>query len=229
MELTALASMQKDALINGLTNLVTVDNLYSTAKDIVKAMGRPNVDAYFTDPKTQPPLQPKPDPKMAELAMKAQLEERGLNLKAEIEKIQAQADIATQDRKTAAEMALADKKFQLESQLALIEHQAKMAEHHESMSMKREAHQQTMQREGAKFQMESHHKTMDANAKLAETGMAQGEDGAVVPHPAIADALKAVADTNARLEKALTAPRRTRAIKDKKTGTWESVSSVEAH
>ena len=50
----------------------------------------------------------------------------------------------------------------------------------------------------------THHKTMDANAKLAEKGLAQDESGGVAAHPAIADALKSVAETNQRLEKILT-------------------------
>jgi hypothetical protein len=49
----------------------------------------------------------------------------GRTAKAEIEKLQAQADIAVQDRKTSAEIALADKKADLEAKLALLEFQMK--------------------------------------------------------------------------------------------------------
>ncbi len=225
--------------------IVSRKNLYNTARRLTKIVGERDPEAFFVDPAKPPdpqqpataPIPPPQDPAIAvktaelqfksqELQVKAQLDQRADERKAQIESVQAQADIATQDRKTQAEIAMAERKFELERELALIEHQAKMAENQQSLDMKREQHQQTMQREDTKFQMDTHHKTMDANAKLAETGMAQGGDGNVVPHPAIADALKAVADTNEKLTKVLGAPRKTRATKDKKTGEWQSVSEV---
>ncbi len=144
-ELTLLMGVQKDALINGLTNLVSVDNLYSSAKELTKALALPDVDAFFTDPKTQPPLQPKPDPKIMELQMKAQLDERADQRKAQIETVQAQADIATQDRKTQAEIAMAERKFQLDERLALLEHQAKMEDHRANMVRDQQKHSQTIE------------------------------------------------------------------------------------
>lgn len=110
-----IVSMQKDALVNGLTNLVTAQNLYNSAKHLVALTDQKDVSEFFTDPSTQPPPEEKPDPKMLELQAKN-----------EIEKTQAQADIASQDRKIASEIALAEKHFQFNSQLKREEHDQKM-------------------------------------------------------------------------------------------------------
>lgn len=115
--LTMLAGLQEKAMASGLTNLVSPEHLYSTAKEIVKALELKNVDAYFSDPKSQPPLQPKPDPKMIELQAKN-----------EIEKTQAQADIAVQTQKTQAEIAANEQKQMIELQMARELHEMKMRE-----------------------------------------------------------------------------------------------------
>lgn len=143
-ELQILAGLQKDALINGLTNLVTIDNLYATAKDFTKALGKPNVDAYFTDPKTQPPLQPKPDPKVIELQMKAQLEQQSMQSKAQIEQQKSQADMQHQAAKTQAEMALAERKAQLEMAMMQEQHRMKMQEGAADAQRASETHQHAM-------------------------------------------------------------------------------------
>jgi hypothetical protein len=116
--LTSLIGLQKEALAAGKTNLVSDDNLYNAAKEFTKLVGLKNVDAYFTDPKTQPAPQPPPDPKLLELQMKNA-----------IETTQAQADIATQQKKLEAEMALAQQKFNLEKELRLLDAQIKADEH----------------------------------------------------------------------------------------------------
>jgi len=115
--LTMLAGLQEKAMASGLTNLVSAEHLYSTAKEIVKALELKNVDAYFSDPKSQPPLQPKPDPKMIELQAKN-----------EIEKTQAQADIAVQTQKTQAEIAANEQKQMIELQMARELHEMRMRE-----------------------------------------------------------------------------------------------------
>jgi hypothetical protein len=116
--LTSLIGLQKEALAAGKANLVSDDNLYNSAKEFTKLVGLKNVDRYFTDPKTQSPPQPGPDPVLIELQMKNA-----------IEATQAQADIATQQKKLEAEMALAQQKFNLEKELRLLDAQIKADEH----------------------------------------------------------------------------------------------------
>ena len=103
---TILMNYQKDALMNGLTNLVTVQNLFNSAKRLVRITGNKNVEEFFTDPSTQPPLQPKPDPKMAEIQAKAQIDQQT-----------AASDAQRQDTKTKADIMIAQQKFELESEL----------------------------------------------------------------------------------------------------------------
>ena len=116
--LMSLIGLQKEALAAGKTNLVSDDNLYNAAKEFTKLVGLKNVDRYFTDPKTLPAPQPGPDPLMLQLQMKNA-----------IETSQAQADIATQQKKIEAEMALAQQKFNLEKELRLLDAQLKVEEH----------------------------------------------------------------------------------------------------
>lgn len=123
--LTLLAGLQEKAMASGLTNLVNADHLYSTAKEIIKTLELKNVDAYFSDPKTRPPVQPKPDPKLIELQAKN-----------EIEKTQAQADMAVQAQKTQAEIALAERKMDMELQMAREMHVMKMREMQMNMEAK---------------------------------------------------------------------------------------------
>jgi hypothetical protein len=116
--LTALIGLQKEALAAGKTNLVSDDNLFSSAKEFTRLVGLKNVERYFTDPRTQPAPQAGPNPALVEL-----------QLRSEIEKAQAQADIATQQKKIESEMALAQQRFELEKQLKLLDAQLKVEEH----------------------------------------------------------------------------------------------------
>jgi hypothetical protein len=116
--LMSLIGLQKQALAAGKSNLVSDDNLYNSAKEFTKLVGLKNVDRYFTDPKTQPAPQPAPHPAMLDMQLRN-------NLKT----AQAQADIATQQKKIESEMALAQQRFELEKQLRLLEAQIKVEEH----------------------------------------------------------------------------------------------------
>jgi hypothetical protein len=116
--LMSLIGLQKQALAAGKSNLVSDDNLYNSAKEFTKLVGLKNVDRYFTDPKTQPAPQPAPHPAMLDMQLRN-------NLKT----AQAQADIATQQKKIESEMALAQQRFELEKQLKLLEAQIKVDEH----------------------------------------------------------------------------------------------------
>jgi hypothetical protein len=116
--LMSLIGLQKEALAAGKSNLVSDDNLYNSAREFTKLVGLKNVDRYFTDPRTQALPQAAPHPALIEM-----------QLKNEIEKTQAQADIATQQKKIESEMALAQQRFELEKQLKLLDAQIKVEEH----------------------------------------------------------------------------------------------------
>jgi hypothetical protein len=122
--LTALIGLQKEALAAGKANLVSDHNLYNAAKEFTRLVGLKNVDAYFSDPRSQPAPQPPPDPAVARIREQAA-----------IEQAQAEADIATQQRKTEAEMALAQQRFELERELKLLDARIKTEQHRQQMTM----------------------------------------------------------------------------------------------
>jgi hypothetical protein len=108
----AVVNLQKEALGAGLSNLVSVQNLYNSAAEVVKLVDLKNVEQFFTDPRTQAPPQPKPDPKLMQIQTQAQLDQQ-----------QAQGHLAIQDRKTQHEAALAQQRFELDKQMALLQHE----------------------------------------------------------------------------------------------------------
>ena len=108
----AVINLQKEALAGGLSNLVTVQNLYNSAAEVVKLVDLKNVDQFFTDPKTQPVPQPRPDPKLMQIQTQAQLDAQ-----------QAQGQLTMQERKAERESALAQQRFELDRQMALLQHE----------------------------------------------------------------------------------------------------------
>jgi hypothetical protein len=108
----AVINLQKEALAGGLTNLVSVQNLYNSAAEVVKLVDLKNVDQFFTDPKTQPPPQPQPDPKLMQIQTQAQLDAQ-----------QAQGQLNMQERKAQRDAALAQQRFELDRQMALLQHE----------------------------------------------------------------------------------------------------------
>lgn len=165
----ALIGLQKEALANGLTNLVSVKNLYQSAKEVVRLIGKPSVEQFFTDPETQPQPQPQPDPKLMAIQAKAQTDERALGMKAEIEKLQAQADIETQRQKTQAEIAQNERKADLESRLMVMTHELER----EKIALEMERDRQKHALELAKLQAglvageEAHRQRMEQNEAAA--------------------------------------------------------------
>jgi hypothetical protein len=116
----AVIALQKEALAGGLTNLVNAQNLYNSAKEVTKLVGLPNVEAYFTDPRTvapaaSPQQPPPPDPKLMEIQARMAFEER-----------QAQAEMAAQNNKAQSELALLQARFEFDKRLALLEHELKV-------------------------------------------------------------------------------------------------------
>lgn len=115
--LMTVLSLQKEAMMAGLTNLVGPENLYNSAKELTKLIDLKNTDSFFTDPRNQPAPQAKPDPKLMEIQAKAQAEQAKI-----------QADAAHQTMKAQAEAAMADKQFELDKQRMLLDHELKRQE-----------------------------------------------------------------------------------------------------
>jgi hypothetical protein len=148
IQMQLLIGAQEKAIAAGL---VSKTNLWNSAKELVKLIGRKDPEAFFTPPQeqdqeAQAPIEPPPDPKMAELQMKQQLDERMMAHKEKIELLQAQADTAANDRKIAADIALAERKFELDANLKMIEAEMKREDHQIQMSAKQQMHDADMMR-----------------------------------------------------------------------------------
>jgi hypothetical protein len=117
-QIMALIGLQKEAVAAGMSNLVSPNNLYNSAKEVAKILELKNTDMFFTDPASQPPPAPQQDPRMGEMQFMV-----------ELQKQQAQANIATQSKKVESEMALAQQRFELERQLKLLDAELKKQEH----------------------------------------------------------------------------------------------------
>jgi hypothetical protein len=178
----AVVALQKEALAGGMTSLVTPKNLYNSASEVIKLVDLKDVDRFFTDPsapddphnpRIAPPPQ-QPDPKFIEL-----------QLKAGIEKLQAQADIETQNKKVQAEIALAERKFELERELKIMD-----------AGFRREAHQQSMAQNVVRGVARSASNTENASA----------DDGAA-PQPAAPDPMPLIGELLVALQR-MNAPKR---------------------
>jgi len=119
-----IIAMQEKALQGGLTNLVTPENLYSSAKVLTRIAGHKDVDAFFTDPKTQPPPQPPPDPKIIVAQMQGQLQRE-----------KQQGEIALEKARMMADGALEQQKFEHQKQLDILEMGMKEREHAQKMQL----------------------------------------------------------------------------------------------
>jgi hypothetical protein len=116
-----VAAYQEKLMLAGLTNMVSPSNLWNTAKELTKLTGKKDPAYYFTDPSTSPPPPPKPDPDM--IKIQGQLE---------VEKMQAQADIAATDKKLQADLT----KIEAELLMSREMHQMKMQEQRETHEIK---------------------------------------------------------------------------------------------
>lgn len=190
-ETQILIQAQTQAIAAGL---VSPKNLFNTAKRLTRLMGEKDVEAYFTMPgkpedrqdPTAAPIQPPPDPRVElekqklqvdsqmkqadmqmrgqEMQAKAQIDAQSDMRKAEIERMQAEADIATNDRKVQADMMIAQQKFELERELKMLDFQLKQQMQQEELAMRREQHQQQLEAGVFKTAMaaDAHEKKMEA-------------------------------------------------------------------
>ena len=185
--LTVIATYQEKCLMAGLTNIVTPGNLYNTAKAITRIAGHKNVDAFFTDPSTQPPPQQKPDPKVQLQQMKIQgdqqLQQAKMRLEATHEQAKFQADSALNQQKFQHEKELNMMQMQMtreESQhkMVLAGHQAELdkakmsqdmllAQHNHNLDT--QARQQEMQQSADSTQQDLLVKEQMAKHKMAQT------------------------------------------------------------
>jgi hypothetical protein len=99
--------------------LVTLDNIYAKLKLLVQGIGIRGIEAYYTDPasQAQAPQQPKPDPKMAEVQARIQLEQMQAQARMQLEQQKAQHEAQLDQMRAELEMALSQRKAEQQAQL----------------------------------------------------------------------------------------------------------------
>jgi hypothetical protein len=176
--MTTIIALQKEALAAGKTNLVSDANLYNSAKEMTKLVKLKDVDAYFTDPKDQPPPQPQEDPEITKAKMKAEIEKLQAMADIEVNKQKVHADAALGDRKANADIAINQMKteadLELARQKAVFDLEIKRAE----LEMKREEHAMKMREQSVSMS----HKEAEHGMRIEEHGIkaekpGKGKDG----------------------------------------------------
>lgn len=130
-----IVSLQAQALQAGKTNLVNDTNLYNSAKEVTRLLGHKDVNAFFTDPATQPPPQQQqaPDPKVMQAQAQIQLQQA-----------KQQSDLQHQQSKFQVDAALEQQKFEHQKQLDLSKMLMDSAQHDQKMRHDEEAHMAKM-------------------------------------------------------------------------------------
>jgi hypothetical protein len=70
--LQTILAIQEKMLQSGMTNVTSIENVYNAAATLTEALGFRHAEPYFTDPRTAPPPEPKPDPVQAALEIEQQ-------------------------------------------------------------------------------------------------------------------------------------------------------------
>ncbi len=154
-----IGNAQQQMIMAGLTNVVTPHNIYETAKALTQIAGYKNTDRFFTDPKTQPPAQPKPDPKM-------QVEMLKLQSQSQLQQMKMKADQAREQAKFQADAALEQQKFQHQRQMEMIAANREGQAHQQKMYQGQQDHQLKQQEMASNILLQQH--KAETESRLAQ-------------------------------------------------------------
>jgi hypothetical protein len=233
-QLMMLLNVQKEAIVGGLP-IVTPKNVFNTVKELGKVIDLKDITPYMTDPQSEEgqamaqAAAQKPDPKILELQMKN-----------EIEKTQAMADIETNQQKLSAEMArderkfafessLEERRFELEKELKLLDAQIKLKTSEQDMEMKRQTAETDLQFKAADHQLRSQEraeKAKEAKQPKASIEVKHGADELTGPLSEVIKEMGEVIQKNSAAQgealvtalKEISRPKKARKGKD---GTWQ--------
>jgi hypothetical protein len=240
-----LIGLQREAMANGLTNLVAPENLYNSAREIAKLLEL-DVERFFKDPSQEPPPQPKPDPEMMKVQAQMQIEQQKLQVdmqktqseqqfkmqemeaKAQIEQLQAQADIATNERKVQADAALAERKFELDRELKIAEFQLERELKMLDMQAKAVSHELDVEKAEMDMQTSGEKAALDYTMKAADHGRKMKESAK--KEAPISGAIKKLQDQQAKaseqMAKVLEAVEADREIEIKRDAKGKAAGAV---
>jgi hypothetical protein len=216
MVMQTLMQMQAAAAETGILQ-ITPKNFYHAMQDYCRVNKIKDADRYFPDPGDAPMPEPPPDPQMVKAQMDAQtkqqemqFKQQELQAKAAIEQVQAQADVETNDRKTAADIALAEKKFELDRELKLLEFQLKAQEHQADLQVKARGAEMDEKIATRKLRFEM-------NAKRVKQEEDLNDEGEVKLNDELKSAISRLEDMQTQVLKAAKAKRKTTIRRDPKT------------
>lgn len=184
--------------------LITPKNIYNTQAKMIEAAGFKNVNDFWQDPGDGPmpkPPGPPPDPKLQIEQMKQQ---------SDIQRFQAESQMTQQLEQMKAQAKLQEVQATLELQAANdardAERELMLAEHKRELAI--------AQLELDRYKTDADNQTRIVVAQISHSASASPEDG--VEGEAKPDMLVQLAETLARMEQAITAPRQI--VRDLATG-----------
>lgn len=179
MHLTNLIGLQFQALQSGLP-IVTPENVFNTARQLVINSGFKNPEQFVTDPKSVPPKPPQPDPKIQVKQMELQADAQRFQAETKVEQerlaAQSQLDIQKFQAQAAIDQQKADRVWeqeQLRSQNDVAIEKEKIAAQMDLERYKAELKAQT-DLQIAQMQMEMQNQQMQ-NQLVLESHKAQTE------------------------------------------------------
>jgi hypothetical protein len=167
------------ALQGGLNGpLLTATNVYNKLNKLVEAQGFKAADDFYTDPKTAPPQQPKPDPKMMEVQAKLQMQQQQGQIKLQQAQQKAQLDAQLDQQRAAreaqqeanqAQADMATDRMHAEHQAQLEQLKTAAEQQREEMRMRHQLQLETLK---AHFDMEvmKAKAAVDAHVKIKTDG-----------------------------------------------------------
>lgn len=193
----AIGNVQKEMVAAGKMNIVGDAQLYNTAAELTRIMGHKSPDQFFKDPDAKgpdgqllnPPVTPPPDPKVAAITAKAQidqqsaahraqLEQQKATHKAQLDQQAAQNDAIHQQVKAQAEAELQKVRAEIEAKLKILDGQIRMAAATQAAHHKQEIHHVGMQHDHNTHQMDLASGALDMIARAHDhhANMAERKD-----------------------------------------------------
>ncbi len=166
--LQLIGGLQNQALVAGLTNLVSQNNLYNLATSVTRVAGFKDSDRFFTDPKGQPAPPPKQDPKVQIEQMKAMTQAR-------LQQQKMQFDSQHEKNKFQADAALEQQKFQHQRQIDMMKMQREGQVHQQKLQQTSAEHELKKQEIASNMLMAQHKAEVENQAAQQKLGMQQAQ------------------------------------------------------
>ncbi len=166
--LQLIGGLQNQALVAGLTNLVSQHNLYEMAKAVTAVAGFKDTSRFFTDPKGQPAPPPKQDPKV-------QIEQMHAQTQARLQQQKMQFDSQHEKNKFQADAALEQQKFQHQRQIDMMKLQREGQVHQQKLQQTQQEHELRKTEIASNMLMAQHKAEVENRAAQQKLGLQQAQ------------------------------------------------------